>query len=142
MSSGTSSAPASTIVRPSFVPTTIRSSDVSTQFCCSVGLMTNSPSIRPIRASHCGGEHHRLATADDDCAVRLLRELAGLKGDLLRPNLDGDLSPTLGRDTHSIVLHSSVLMEGGSLNQLLERAHSNLRPPGRHTGASGVGRAP
>ena len=222
-SSGTSSAPASTIVRPSFVPTTIRSSDVSSQFCCSVGLMTSSPSSRPMRTaptgpkngsgesisaadaplmhrmscgvtmsaertvqmtctslrkpfgqsgrigrsimravrvarslalplaleeaagdlargvhplldvdgqreevgalaglrpSDCRGEHHRLATADDDCAVRLLRELAGLKGDLLASDLDGDLSLALGRDTHSIVLHSAVLVEGGSLSQL------------------------
>jgi hypothetical protein len=57
-----------------------------------------------------GGEHHRLAGADDDGAVRLLRELAGLEADLLVPDLDGDLRPALGRDTHSIVLHSALCL--------------------------------
>ena len=217
VSSGISSAPASTIVRPSFVPTTIRSSDVSS-FSCSVGLTMNSPSIgvrcgprppgrgtaaarasarrdaplmhrmscgvtmsalstvqmtctsfrkpfgqsgrigrsimravrvarsvaRPSRlkkppgilpaayirsststvsgkksapsrasgAADCGGEHHRVAAADDDGAVGLLRELAGLEADLLLSNLDGDLSQALGRDTHSIVLHSALWRAG------------------------------
>src|SRR5436305_11901368 len=54
-----------------------------------------------------GGEHHCVAGPDDDGAVRLLRELAGLEADLLLSNLDGDLRPALGRDTHSIVLHSA-----------------------------------
>ncbi|HTZ04647.1 MAG TPA: hypothetical protein VMB53_02730 [Gaiellaceae bacterium] len=66
-----------------------------------------------------GGEHHRLAGTDDDGAVRLLRELAGLEADLLCPYLDGDLRPALGRDTHSIVLHSALGVEGGSLSQAL-----------------------
>src|SRR5205807_9678731 len=95
-----------------------------------------------LRPSHCRREHHRLAAADDDCAVRLLRELAGLEADLLVSNLDGDPSPTLGRDTHSIVLHSACSLEGGSLNQL--PWWSSLKPPPSWAsyGASGVGRAP
>src|SRR5438105_10740340 len=60
----------------------------------------------------CRGEHHRLATADDDGAVRLLRELACLERDLLVSNLDGDPSQALGRDTHSIVLHSASWRAG------------------------------
>src|SRR5205814_6236936 len=61
------------------------------------------------------GEHHRVASADDDSAVRLLREMAGFEADLLVPNLDGDLRPALGRDTHQ--LSSTLLVEGGSSSQ-------------------------
>src|SRR5581483_521629 len=50
-----------------------------------------------LRAALGGGEHHRVAAADDDGAVRLLRELAGLEADLLLSNLDGDPGETLGR---------------------------------------------
>ena len=53
MSSGTSSAPASTIVRPSLVPTTIRSS-VDVCACGSVGLTTRSPSIIATRTAPTG----------------------------------------------------------------------------------------
>jgi len=53
------------------------------------------------------GEHHRVACADDDCAVRLLREVAGFEADLLVSDLDGDLRPALGRDTHQL---SSTLL--------------------------------
>ena len=53
-SSGTSFAPASTIVRPSFVPTTIRSSSDSSSISCSVGLTTSSPSISPMRTAPTG----------------------------------------------------------------------------------------
>ncbi len=56
------------------------------------------------------GEHHRLASANDDGAVRLLREMAGFEADLLCPDLDGDLRPALGRDTHQL---SSTLLCGG-----------------------------
>src|SRR6185437_15404668 len=58
------------------------------------------------------GEHHCVAPADDDGAVRLLREMAGFEADLLVSNLDGDLRPALGRDTHQ--LSSTLLVEGGS----------------------------
>ncbi len=44
---GTCFAPASTMVRPSFVPTTIRSSSDWLSVSSSVGLTTSSPSIRP-----------------------------------------------------------------------------------------------
>src|SRR5579862_53290 len=60
-----------------------------------------------LRAPLRGGEHHRVAAPDDNGAVRLLRELARLEGDLLLSNLDGDPRQALGRDTHSIVLHSA-----------------------------------
>ena len=53
VSSGTSSAPASTIVRPCFVPTTIRSS-VEVCVCGSVGLTTSSPSIMAMRTAPTG----------------------------------------------------------------------------------------
>jgi hypothetical protein len=61
------------------------------------------------------GEHHRVAATDDDCAVRLLREMAGFEADLLRSDLNGDLRPALGRDTHQ--LSSTLLVEGGSSSQ-------------------------
>src|SRR5436190_22665348 len=54
LSSGTSFAPASTIVRPSSVPTTIRSSSVCSRTSGSVGLRTSSPSIIPIRTAPTG----------------------------------------------------------------------------------------
>ncbi len=79
-----------------------------------------------LRASHRGGENHRLARANDDCAVRLLRELAGFEADLLLSNLDGDLRPAIGRDTHK--LSSTVLVESGSSSQC-DRAHSLELPP-------------
>jgi hypothetical protein len=68
--SGTSSAPASTIVKPSFVPTTIRSSDDSSSASRSVGLTTSRPSIWPIRTAPIGprngkGEHQRRRRAVD-----------------------------------------------------------------------------
>ena len=72
-----------------------------------------------LRASHCGGENHRLASANDDSAVRLLRELAGFEADLILSNLDGDLRPAFGRDTHK--LSSTVLVEGGSSSQAVGR---------------------
>ena len=231
--SGTSSAPASTIVRPSFVPTTMRSSEVSSQFCCQrrvddelavdepdphgpdgaeerkrrqherrrravdakdvvrddhVGrqhgaddLHLVAEALRPerpdravdhargeggalagaslaleeaardlargvhalfdvdrqreevgaltgLRASHCGGENHRLARANDDSAVRLLREFAGFEADLLLSNLDGDLRPAIGRDTHK--LSSTVLCGGRELEPARSRrARSNFHPP-------------
>ena len=53
-SSGTWFAPASTIVRPSFVPTTIRSSSDWLSVSSSVGLTTSSPSIRPMRTAPIG----------------------------------------------------------------------------------------
>ena len=84
------------------------------------------------------GEHHRVATANDDGAVRLLREVAGFEADLLVPDLNGDLRPALGRDTHQ--LSSTLLVEGGSSSQANEWARSNFHPP--VLGASGVGRAP
>ena len=43
-----------------------------------------------LRPSHRGGEHHRLARPDDDGAVCLLGELAGLEDHLLAADLDGD----------------------------------------------------
>ena len=52
--SGTTSAPASTIVSASFVPTTIRSSSLSSCVSCSVGLTTSLPSISPIRTAPTG----------------------------------------------------------------------------------------
>src|SRR5512133_490155 len=170
-SAGISSPPDSTIVRPSFVPTTTRSRVLCSSLSCNVGLTTNSPSIWPMRTAPtgpmkgsgeiinaaeaplmqrmscgvtmsaertdravdqpggqdrplrraalaleetagdlpggvhalfdvdgereevralarlrpplCRGEHHRLARAHDDRAVRLLGELAGLEGDFL-----------------------------------------------------------
>src|SRR5215204_321431 len=54
VSSGISSAPASTIVSPSFVPTTIRSSVLCSSLSWSVGLITNSPSIWPMRTAPTG----------------------------------------------------------------------------------------
>ncbi len=53
-SSGISSPPDSTIVRPSFVPTTIRSSALFSSLCCSVGLKTNSSSISATRTAPTG----------------------------------------------------------------------------------------
>src|SRR5581483_2065819 len=85
------------------------------------------------------GEHHRVASADDDGAVRLLREMAGFEADLLLSDLDGDLRPALGRDTHQ--LSSTLLVEGGSSSQSnaagLARTSTLL-----FSGASGAGRAP
>ncbi len=92
-----------------------------------------------LRASHCGGEHHCVAAANDDSAVRLLREFAGFEADLLVSNLDGDLRPAFGRDTHK--LSSTVLVEGGSSSQTVVRARSNFHPPA-FLGANGAGRAP
>src|SRR5207244_6762329 len=75
------------------------------------------------------GEHHRIAAADDDRAVRLLRELARLERDLLVPDLDGDLRETLGRDTHEL---SSTLLRGErELEPAPVRARSNFHPPVR-----------
>ena len=95
-----------------------------------------------LRASHCGGENHCLARANDDSAVRLLRELAGFEADLLLSNLDGDLRPAFGRDTH--MLSSTVLCGGRELEPAPSvadvRARSNFHPP--DAGASGAGRAP
>ncbi len=55
VSSGISMAPASTIVSASFVPTTIRSSVLSpVSIAASVGLMTSSSSIRPMRTAPTG----------------------------------------------------------------------------------------
>ena len=51
---GDLSAPASTIVRPSFVPTTIRSRFDSCSTSASVGLTTSSPSICPTRTAPTG----------------------------------------------------------------------------------------
>src|SRR5581483_9922704 len=67
-SSGTSSAPASTIVRASRVPTTTRSSVDSSSCWGSVGLTTSSPSMRPMRTAPTGprngsGEIARAAEA-------------------------------------------------------------------------------
>src|SRR5207253_4138922 len=65
-----------------------------------------------------------------DSAVRLLREMAGFEADLLVPNLDGDLRPALGRDTHQ--LSSTLLVEGGSSSQPVgwsRWARSNFHPP-------------
>ena len=53
-SSGISSAPASIIVSASFVPTTIRSSVLSSSTTGRVGLMTRLPSTRPIRTAPTG----------------------------------------------------------------------------------------
>ncbi len=80
-----------------------------------------------LRTSHCGGENHCLAGANDDSAVRLLRELAGFEADLLLSNLDGDLRPAFGRDTHK--LSSTVLVKGGSSSQLGRDAGSLELPP-------------
>ena len=86
------------------------------------------------------GEHHRVASADDDGAVRLLREMAGFEADLLVPDLDGDLRPALGRDTHQ--LSSTLLVEGGSSSQTVVCSGSLELPPSVLLGASGAGRAP
>ena len=93
-------------------------------------------------ASLGGGEHHRVASADDDSAVRLLREMAGFEADLLVSHLDGDLRPALGRDTHQ--LSSTVLVEGGSSSQPVGcvSVGSLELPPSVYLGASGAGRAP
>ena len=68
-----------------------------------------------LSAPLCCGEHHRVAATDDDCAVRLFREVAGLEADLLVSDLYGDVRPALGRDTHQ--LSSTLLVEGGSSSQ-------------------------
>ena len=52
--SGTSFAPASTIVRPSLVPTTMRSSSEPSSISGSVGLTTSSPSTIPTRTPPTG----------------------------------------------------------------------------------------
>src|SRR5262249_43578229 len=95
-----------------------------------------------LRAPLGGGEHHRLASANDDGAVRLLREMAGFEADLLVPDLNGDLRPALGRDTHQ--LSSTLLVEGGSSSQSLPTwpVDSLELPPSVFLGASGAGRAP
>ena len=54
VASGTSSAPASIIVSASLLPTTIRSSVLSSSSDGSDGLTTNSPSIRPMRTAPTG----------------------------------------------------------------------------------------
>ena len=56
--SGISSAPASTIVSASRVPTTIRSS-VESAWCCRGGRRTSSPSIRPTRMRRPGSEERQ-----------------------------------------------------------------------------------
>ncbi len=87
------------------------------------------------------GEHHRVASADDDSAVRLLREMAGFEADLLGSDLDGDLRPALGRDTHQ--LSSTLLVEGGSSSQPIGCCGGLARTSTlRVLGANGVGRAP
>ncbi len=54
VASGTRLAPASTIVSPSFVPTTIRSRSELCSVSSSVGLTTSWPSISPIRTAPIG----------------------------------------------------------------------------------------
>ena len=73
-----------------------------------------------LRPAHCGREHHRLAAADDDGAVRLLRELAGLEGDLLAADLTARRPDAAALGSTMLIrlfLHSACLVEGGSLSQ-------------------------
>ncbi len=86
-----------------------------------------------------GGEHHRLAGPHDDGAVGLLRELAGLERDLLLSNLDGDLSPVLGRDTHR--LSSTLLERRVGVESAPRRSSLNFHSP-FVLDAIGAGRAP
>ena len=56
------------------MPTTIRSSAVSSQFCCSVGLTTSSPSIRPMRTAPTGpknGSGEIMSAADAPLMQRM-----------------------------------------------------------------------
>ena len=75
VSSGISSAPASTIVSASFVPTTIRSSVLSSlSISASVGLTTNWPSRRPIRTAPTGprkGSGETISAADAPLMQRM-----------------------------------------------------------------------
>ena len=56
------------------------------------------------------GQHHRVARADDDGAVGLLRELAGLEDDLLIANVHRDRLGALGGHSH-VFLHFSWRVE-------------------------------
>ena len=73
-SSGISFAPASTIVSPSFVPTTIRSSSPLSSLSRRVGLTTSSPSIRPTRTAPTGprnGSGESISAADAPLMQRM-----------------------------------------------------------------------
>ena len=74
ISSGTSSAPASTIVKPSFVPTTTKSSLLSFSTSVSVGLTVSSSSIRPTRTAPIGprkGSGEIISAADAPLMQRM-----------------------------------------------------------------------
>ena len=73
-SSGTWFAPASTIVRPSFVPTTIRSRSDVCSVSSSVGLTISSSSIRPIRTAPIGplnGSGETVSAAETPLMARM-----------------------------------------------------------------------
>ena len=56
------------------------------------------------------GQHHRVARADDDGAVSLLRELAGLEDDLLIADVHRNRHGALGGHSH-VFLHFSWRVE-------------------------------
>src|SRR5262249_4294321 len=88
-------------------------------------------------------EHHRLARADDDRAVRLLGELPRLQRNLGAADLDSDSRRLPTRITHAF-LHSSLARFGRWRFESAPRAGSSLKlpPPGGPSGATGGGRAP
>ncbi len=84
-----------------------------------------------------GREDHRVAGADDDCAVGLLGELARLEGDVLPTYGQGHGNRRrllLGFDNAHLSCSSTVLVEGGGLSQsrvrLTARDSLKLHPPG------------
>ena len=75
------------------------------------------------------GEDHRVARADDDCAVGLLGELAGLERDLATTDLDRHRGVTPGCDAHMCVPFTLLDSEGGGLSQSRGARDSIKHPP-------------
>src|SRR5205085_12583506 len=74
-------------------------------------------------------EHHRVSRADDDGAVRLLRELAALEDDLLAAHGHADRGPALGGNRH-ISYSSTLLARVGTRANVGGGARSNLHSLG------------
>ena len=76
-------------------------------------------------------EDHRVAGADDDCAVGLLGELAGLERDLATTDLDRHRGLTPGCDAHMCVPFTLLLdSEGGGLSQSrARRTRDSIKHP-------------
>ncbi len=101
-----------------------------------------------LRPSLGGRQDHRLARADDDGAVGLLGELAGLEADVLAAHRQGDGNRRrllVGFDDTHLFSSSTELGEGWRFESAPPRpgARGSLKlPPSGGWGASGAGRAP